>query len=81
MDVAWVIQSNLFFLSSFTISLMSSSGAKTSYNYSDVLSGTNFFTTIGGLIPGEKYTAHVKSLSGNVYSSDSAASSPARLSK
>jgi len=81
LDVAWVIQSNLYVLSSFKIVLISSSDETTTYNYSDVLSGTNFFTSIGGLIPGEKYTAHVKSQSGIVHSPDSVASSPARLSK
>jgi len=54
---------------------------KTSYNYSDVLSGNNFGTTIGGLTSGESYEASVKSQSGMVCSPDSVASSPTRLSK
>jgi len=68
-------------LSNFTISLISSSGVKTSYSYSDVLSGNNFGTTIGGLTSGESYVARVKSQNGMVYSPDSVASSPTRLSK
>ena len=80
-DVAWVIQTNQYYISSFTITLISSNAVKTTHKYSDIPSGTNFSTTINGLIPGEEYTARVKSQSGNLYSQDSVASSPTRLSK
>ena len=81
LDVAWVIQSNSYMLSSFTISLISNSGLNTTYNYSDIVFGNNFGTTIGGLTSGESYVAIIKSQSEAVYSPDSAPSSPTRLSK
>jgi len=81
LDIFWAMPSDPYIVSKFNITLMPSSGVITTHEYFPVFVQTNFVMSLSNLMPGESYTANVKSQSGMLYSPDSTTSSSTRLSK